>query len=107
MRIGLGDSAALAVLPGRDRREFFAPAGEDVAVMFLQMGIFARAELFPLAFGDARAGLLQQALHVLCPGITVSLHDEGQLSQKVRATQAMPTVSIGEIGPPAVMNDDP
>jgi hypothetical protein len=106
VRIGLGNSAALAVLPRRDRRKFISSASEDVAVMFLQVSVFAWAEPFLLRLAT-RAQVCCSRRHVLRPGITLGLHDEGQLAQQMRPAQAMATVYIGEIGRPAVMDNDP
>ena len=59
MSVGFGDSAALAVLPGRDRWKFFFASGQDIAIALLQVRVFAAVELFAFALGEARAALLQ------------------------------------------------
>src|SRR5262249_54973021 len=100
MGIGFRDSAAFAVLPCRDGRQFPWGAGENVAVAFLQVFVLAGAECFAFAVGDFLAGLLEQPLDVFRAGVTVGLDDEGQLAEKMRYTQAMATVVIGEIGCP-------
>ena len=107
MGIGFGDSTPFAILLLRDGRQFPLAAGEDVAVVLLQGVVLARGEPFAFALGDAGAGLLQQPLHVLRPGVAVRLEDEGQLAQQVRPTESMAAVLIGEVGGPAVVDDHP
>ena len=105
--VGLGDSAALAVLPGGYGRKFLFTTGEDVAVAFLQVLVLARGDLFAFTLGDLGAGFLQQALHVLRPRVSVGLDDEGKLAQQMRATQAVVAVFVGKVGRPAIVYDDP
>jgi len=60
-----------------------------------------------VALGHAGAGLLQQALEMDRPTVTIRLDDKGQLPQEMRPAQAMTAVLIGQIGGPAVMDDGP
>ena len=105
MGVGFGDAAALAVLSWRDGREFLFAPGQDIAIAFLEVFVFAASEFLAFALGDARAGLLEQPLHIGGPGVALGVDDEGQLAQQVRATQAVIAVIVGEIGGPAIMDD--
>lgn len=107
MRVGFRHASPFAVLPEREGRQFPLPAGEDVAVAFLEILVLARGESFAFAVGDFLAGLLQEPLHIARPGIAIGLDDKGELAQQMRPTEPMITVLIGEIGRPAVMDDDP
>ena len=107
MSIRLGNPAPLAVLPGWYGRELLPAPGQDVSIAFLQILVLVPGQLLPFPLGDDSAGLLQQALHVGCPGVTIGVNNEDQLPQQVRTAQAMAALIIGEIGGPAVMDDHP
>ena len=82
--VGLGDLAALALLTRWNRRKLSLALGEDGAVAFLYGLVLALAQYLLVAFGDFVAGVEEQALHALGPGIVMGIDDEGQLSQQVR-----------------------
>lgn len=100
--VGLGNSAAFAIVAGSQGRKFLFAAGDDVAVSFSEAVVLARAECFPFALGHSQAGLSNHAHHIVRAGVAVGLHDECQLAQQTRATQAMATAVTGEVGGPVV-----
>ena len=107
MGIRLGDPAPLAVLSGWNGRKFLLTPGQDVAVAFLQVLILALCQFLSFALGDNEAGLLKQTLHIRRPGVTIGIHDKGQLPQQVRNAQAVAAMIVGEIGGPAIMDHHP
>jgi len=87
--VGFGDAAPLAVLLGRDGRQFSLGAGKDVAVALLQGVDLVWGEPFVLALRDTSARVLQEPLHVLSPGIAVRLMDEGEFAQQMGSTESL------------------
>lgn len=59
MGIGLGDSAALAILSDRQGRQFSFAAGQGVTVSFLQVLVLAGRKFFAFALRDLGTGLLR------------------------------------------------
>ena len=66
----------------------FSALGQDPAVALAQIPVLSIGQALAGLFAT-RAGLLQQALHILRPAIGVGLDHEGQLAQQMRAAQAM------------------
>ena len=83
--VGLGDLAALALLTRWNRRKLALALGEDGAVAFLHGLVLALAQSLLVTFGDFVAGVEEQALHALGPGVVMGLDDEGEFTQQMRA----------------------
>ena len=84
--IGLGDLAALALLTRWNGRKLSLALGEDGAIAFLYgLVLVSRSVSCLVAFGDCVAGVEEQALHALGPGVVMGIDDEGELAQEVRA----------------------
>ena len=85
MRIGLGDSAAFALGPGGDGRQFLAATRQDVAIAFAQVPVCLLGQLLIVAGRHLGAGFLEQPFHVPGPGVLIGVDDELQFPQEMRA----------------------
>ena len=70
--VGLGDLAALALLTRWNRRKLALALSEDGAVAFLYGLVLALAQSLLVTFGDFVAGVEEQALHALGPGVVMA-----------------------------------
>ena len=107
-RLWASDLASLPRLPeglGGNGWQLFLSSRHDSAIAPLQSGIGLVIKAFIRALRNLLARLPQQVLQVARLGVAVGIDDARQFAQQMRATQAMPTVRLGEIGSPTVMND--
>ena len=80
VRIGLGDSAAFALGPGGDGRQFLAATRQDVAIAFAQVPVFLLGQLLVIARRHLGAGFLEQPFHVPGPSVSIGIDDELQFA---------------------------
>ena len=84
--VGLGDSAALAVLLGRDGWQFFVASGQDIAIALLEVLVFAAVSFLLLRLETRAQVCCSRRFMLARPGVALGLDDEGQLAQQVRTT---------------------
>ena len=104
--IGFGHAPALALLSGRNRRQFPFPLGQDGSVSFAQGIVVCFGQRLVLEFRDLVTVFEQQFVHAPGPDMVMGLDDVGEFAQEMGAAQGVGTLVIAEVGGPAVVDQD-
>ena len=106
MGVGLGDRSALALFSRRDLGHLRASLLEDRLVASCDALVVAHGQALLGALDDLSACDEQQLVHLARPRVVVAVGYGLQFSEQVRAAELMLALGVGEVGFPAVMDDE-
>ena len=106
MGVGLGDRSALALFWRRDFGHLRASLLEDRLVASCDALVVAHGQPLLRALDDLSPCDEQQLVHFASPRIAVAVGHGLKFPERVRAAELMLALGVGEIGFPAVMDDE-
>ena len=106
MGVGLGDRTALALFWRRDFGHLRASLLEDRLVASCDALVVSHGQPLLRALDDLSPCDEQPLVHFACPRIAVAVGHGLKFPEQVRAAELMLALGVGEIGFPAVMDDE-